>query len=86
MSSEIKRLFEILSDISGMNIEPLIIKKNEEIMLMLSSLSSVKDDKTIHRAKKMIQESLWDFLSIIHNEEESLYDEVFLKVNFYLFE
>ncbi len=80
------KLMGILLDISEKSTKTSIKSKIEEIITMLESMLSAKDDEeTIRRGKEMVQDSLWNLLSKMSEEESSLYEETLESVNYYLF-
>ncbi len=46
---------------------------------------SWRTEETIRRGKDMVQDSLWELLSKMSEEESSLYEETLESVNYYLF-
>ncbi len=80
------KLMSILLDISEKSSKESIKSKIEEIITMLESMLSAKDDEeTIRRGKEMVQDSLWELLTKMTEEETSLYEETLESVNYYLF-
>ncbi len=80
------KLMSILLDISEKSSKESIKSKIEEIITMLESMLSCNgDEETIRRGKDMVQDSLWELLSKICEEESSLYEETLESVNYYLF-
>ncbi len=79
-------LMSILLDISEKSTKTSIKSKIEEIIRILESMLGCNGDEvTIRRGKDMVQDSLWELLSKMSEEESSLYEETLESVNYYLF-